>query len=163
MAQPAKNGELIKVPNTLKAKIGGRMAKVDKEAIARAESALQSLSCRFDDWIATETSKLEAAHDKVTAGSLAQPEGRELFTVAHDLKGLGTTYGYPLVTALASSLCDITLSQPIREKAPKDLVTAHVQAIRAAVNSNIKSTDHPVGGQLCLELKKKSEDFLDTI
>jgi len=163
MTQPAKNGELIKVPNTLRIKIGGRMAKVDKEAVAKAEAALASLSSNFDDWIATEVAKLETAHKRVSSGKLCGPEGRELFNAAHDLKGLGTTYGFPIVTEMAASLCDITLNQNIREKAPIALINAHVNAIRAAVTGGIKTIDHPIGGTLSIELKKKSTEFLDTL
>ncbi len=162
MAQPA-NGVLIKVPNTLKDKIGGRMAKVNTAAIAKAEAALASLSSNFDDWIAGEIDKLDTCRQAVDKGELAGDAGKQLFNCAHDLKGLGTTYGYPIVTQMADSLCDITNTQELREKAPLFLIDIHVDAIRAAVKSKIKVADHPVGGALVGEMQKRTKEFLSTL
>jgi hypothetical protein len=162
MAQPA-NGVLIKVPNTLKNKIGGRMSKVDNAAIAKAEAALASLSANFDDWIVGEIDKLDACRKAVDQGELSGKAGKELFNCAHDLKGLGTTYGYPIVTQMADSLCDITNTQELRDKAPLFLIDVHVDAIRAAVKSKIKVSDHPVGGVLVSEMQKKTREFLSSL
>lgn len=163
MALPQKNGELIKVPNTLKNKIGGSMAQVDVEAIARAEAAIASLSANFDDWIVIEVDKLEAARRAVDDDSLCGPAGKALFNSAHDLKGLGTTYGYPIVTDFADSLCSITNTQELRDKASLKLVDAHVNAIRAAVKNGIKENTHPIGGVLNAELQAKTKSFLSQI
>ncbi len=163
MNQAAKTGELIKVPNTLKNKIGGRMGKVNHAAIAKAEAASSSLSSNFEEWVADEVTKLEEARRKVDDGELSSPSGKELFGVSHDLKGLGTTYGYPLITQIADSLCGIIHTQELREKAPLRLVDAHVDAISAAIRGKIKDANHPVGSVLSSELRKKTREFLDTI
>ncbi|MCF6292772.1 MAG: Hpt domain-containing protein [Robiginitomaculum sp.] len=139
------------------------MAKVDLEAIAKAEQALEALSSNFDEWIVVELTKLVDARKDLPNNDMSGAEGKELFNRAHDLKGLGTTYGYPIVTAFASSLCDITGEAKIRAKAPIALVDAHINSIRAAVKSSIKTADHPVGGILSDELAKKTKQFLATI
>lgn len=163
MRPAVKEGELIKVPNTLKNKIGGTMAKVDTAAIAKAEAALASLSSSFDEWIVDETEKLEAARREVNSGGLAGDAGRALFNCGHDLKGLGTTYGYPIVSQIADSLCKITQEKEIRVQAPLFLIDAHVDSIRAAVKGGIKDVNHPVGSVLMAELQKKTNDFLTKI
>lgn len=157
------SGELIKVPNTLRRKIGGRMAKVDLQAVARAEAAIESLSSNFGEWILIELKKLEDARNALPNKDLSSAEGRELFNRAHDLKGLGTTYGYPIVTAFAKSLCDIIGTKDIRAKAPLALVNAHIDAINAAVKHSIKDVDHPIGGTLSKELRSQTIKFLETI
>lgn len=69
----------------------------------------------------------------------------ELFFRAHDLKGLGSTYQYPLVTRLAGSLCRL-LDDPSRRLAvPMVLIDAHIDAIRAVVRDRIQTDDHPTG------------------
>ncbi|VAV98551.1 hypothetical protein MNBD_ALPHA06-564 [hydrothermal vent metagenome] len=163
MRPAVKEGELIRVPNTLKNKIGGSMAKVDTAAIAKAEAALASLSSNFDEWIVDEVTKLEEARQKVDEGGLAGDAGRALFNCGHDLKGLGTTYGYPIVSQIADSLCKITHEKEIRVQAPLFLIDAHVDTIRAAVKSGIKDTNHPVGSVLISELQKKTDEFLTKI
>ncbi|MBL4617388.1 MAG: Hpt domain-containing protein [Robiginitomaculum sp.] len=139
------------------------MAKVDLKAIARAEEALESLSSNFDEWIVIELTKLIDARKSLPNNNMTGVEGRELFNRAHDLKGLGTTYGYPIVTAFASSLCDITGTKEVRAKAPIALVDAHIDSIRAAIKGSIKVTNHPIGGILSAELAKKTKQFLATI
>ncbi|MBL1429907.1 MAG: Hpt domain-containing protein [Robiginitomaculum sp.] len=139
------------------------MEKVDLKAIAKAEQALEALSSNFDDWIVVELTKLGDARKALPNNDMSGAEGKGLFHHAHDLKGLGTTYGYPIVTAFASSLCDIIGEAEIRAKAPITLVDAHIDSIRAAIKGSIKVTDHPVGKILSAELAKKTKQFLATI
>ena len=74
---------------------------------------------------------------------------------AHDLKGLGTTYGYQLITRIAGSLCRLIDDKDKRVQAPLDLVDAHIDAIKAAVRDEIKSDEHPVGRILVEELERR--------
>ncbi len=79
----------------------------------------------------------------------------------HDLKGLGTTYGFPLITRIAGSLCKLMDEPDKRHEAPMFLVDAHIDAIRAAVRDNICDTDHPVGKILADELEGRVLAYLD--
>lgn len=162
MGKTQNMGELITPPDTLRRKAGGSFGPANKDAIARAEAAMDGLSSRFDDWIGQEVTKLEAARKDVRDKGLSSDAGQALFNAAHDLKGLGATYGYPFVSAIADTLCKITLDADIRTKAPMELVNAHVDSIRAVVRGQIKTTDHPVGKKLVAELSGRVETFLAT-
>jgi hypothetical protein len=149
-------GQIIQVPNTLRMKVGagGRLGPLDPAAIAKAEAALKSLSGNFAQWLQDELTKLEAARQAVRAE--ASPATMEsLYLRTHDLKGLGTTYGYPMITRLAASLCQLTDDAEKRAKASIALVDAHIDAIRAAVRDDIKTDDHPVGRALAEELEAR--------
>ena len=74
---------------------------------------------------------------------------------AHDLKGLGGTYQYPLVTRMAASLCRITDTAERRADAPLFLIDAHIDAIKAVVRDGIQTDDHPVGRALAEELERQ--------
>lgn len=145
--------EVITPPNLLKAKVGGKLAPLDEKAIARAEAALKGLSAQFDDWMVEELTKLEAAHEASRAAGHDEKEVTVLFRCAHDIKGLGETYEYPLVSRLAKSLCTLIENEPARAKAHAGLVRAHVDAIKAAVRQQIRTSDHPVGAALLTELE----------
>ena len=58
MAMPEK-AQIIQVPNTLRAKVGGRLGALDAQAVAKAEAALADLSNHFEDWLMDEIRKLE--------------------------------------------------------------------------------------------------------
>lgn len=83
----------------------------------------------------------------------------DLFAAAHDLKGMGSTYGFPLATQLAASLCRLIETNAGREaaRAAPSLVTAHVDAIRAAMRDGVKSSANPLGRALLQALETRVE------
>lgn len=114
-------------------------------AAARAAAAMKEMSAQFDTWLREELEKLEAARQAYHASGV---ETSGLAGRAHDLKGLGGTYDYPLVSRIAGSL------QRVLETAPSDagLVDAHVDAIHAVVRDEMHDPLHPVGLALAQSL-----------
>jgi hypothetical protein len=151
--------QIIPAPNALKLKIGGKLS-LDTDAIARAEAALKSLSGQFSEWLQDEINKLEAARAEVHAQGMNPQTSEVLYMRAHDLKGLGTTYEFPLVSRIAASLCKLIDDPATRAKAPLYLIDAHIDAIKAAVRDNIKDAEHPVGQVLVTELERKVREQL---
>ena len=160
MAEPAfkpsdDDVEMIQVPNTLKLKVGSRFGALNAGAVARAEAALKSLSGQFGQWLQDEIGKLEAARAAIRAEGMNAETGSRLYTHSHDLKGLGTTYEFPIVTRMAGSLCKLIETPAERAATPLHLIDAHVDAIRAAVRDNIKDASHPMGKVICEALEQQ--------
>ena len=152
-------GQMIQVPNTLRLKVGGRLGAIDPAAIAKAEAALKSLSGNFAEWLADEVAKLEAARQRVRAEGLTPEAAENLYLRAHDLKGLGATYEYPLVTRIAGSLCKLIDDPDKRAGAPLFLVDAHIDAIKAAVKDGIQTDADPVGHALVTALEQRVYEY----
>jgi hypothetical protein len=152
--------EVIQVPNMLKLKVGGR-GGIDMAAIAKAEAALKSLSGNFAQWLNDEIVKLEAARQDVRARGLTAATVETLYLRAHDLKGLGATYDFPLITRLAASLCKLIDDPDTRLSAPMFLVDAHIDAIKACVRDDIRVDTHPVGKVLAAELEGRVAQYLE--
>jgi len=132
-------------PNMLRAKIGGGFSGINADAIARAEEALKAMSGQFGQWLQDEINKLDTAQATIRTDGYTTQTAEGLYFRAHDLKGLGATYQYPLVTRLAGSLCKL-MDDPIkRMQAPMVLIDAHIDAIRAVVRDQIQTDDHPTG------------------
>jgi hypothetical protein len=148
-------GQVIQVPNTLRLKVGGRFGAVDASAIAKAEAALKSLSGNFGAWLQDEVTKLEAARQQVKTEGATAETLEALYLRAHDLKGLGTTYEFPLITRMAASLCKLIDDKDKRMQAPMVLIDAHIDGVKAAVRDGIKTDDHPVGKILVEELERR--------
>src|SRR5436190_9409449 len=147
---------MIQPTNALRLKVGGgRLGAIDPAAIAKAEAALKSLASNFAQWLADEITKLEAARQQVRTVGVTVETMENLYLRAHDLKGLGTTYGYQLITRIAGSLCRMIDDKDKRSTSPMELVDAHINAIKAAVRDDIKSDDHPVGRLLVEELERR--------
>lgn len=148
-----KSVQVIQPTNTLRAKIGGRFGGIDPAAIAKAEAALKSLSGNFNEWLQDEITKLEAARQRIRAEGVNTETAEGLYLRAHDLKGLGGTYEYPLITRIAGSLCKLIDDPATRVEAPMFLVDAHIDAIKAAFRDEIRTDTHPVGRVLAEELE----------
>lgn len=152
--------QVIPPSNTLRLKVGAsRLGGVDPAAIAKAEAALKSLAGNFSQWLQDEITKLDAARQEVRAQGVTPETMENLYLRAHDLKGLGTTYGYQLITRIAGSLCKLIDEKDKRLDAPMSLIDAHIDAIKAAVRDDIKSDTHPVGAALAQELERKVREF----
>ena len=152
--------EMIQVPNTLMRKVGPRFGGIDPSAVAKAEAALKNLSGQFSQWLNDEVGKLEEARTVIRTQGISPAAADQLYIHAHDLKGLGTTYEFPLITRLAGSLCKLMDDASKRVTAPMVLVDGHIDAIRAAVRDNIRDTNHPVGKMLAEELEGSVTRYL---
>lgn len=141
-------------------KVGGGFGGIDASAIARAEAALQAMSAQFGQWLDDELVKLDAAQSAIRTKGLTPETGEYLYCRAHDLKGLGTTYQYPLVTRLAGSLCRLLDDADKRMAAPMTLVDAHVDAIKAVVRDKIQTDEHPTGRVLAETLESRVAEHM---
>ncbi len=155
-----QTGQVIQVPNTLKLKVGGRFGGIDPSAIAKAEAALKSLSSNFSEWLQDEITKLDAARARIKAEGWSADTAENLYLRAHDLKGLGTTYEYPLITRIAASLCKMIDDPGTRLNSPMHILDAHIDAIKACVRDQIKDAANPIGKMLAEELESKVKEFL---
>ena len=142
-------------PPNLRLKLGGRFGAIDPSAIAKAEAALKSLSGNFAQWLSDEVVKLDAARQRVRDEGVNAETMETLYLRAHDLKGLGTTYEFPLITRIGASLCRLIDDKDKRLTVSMALVHAHIDGIKAAVRDDIKTDEHPVGRVLIEELERK--------
>ena len=147
-------------PSPLRDRIGPRDKAAELRALARAEAALATLSANFDAWMDDDLSKLSAARDAMLLHGVDDSTIDKLFTPALDLKGLGATYDYPLVTRLAASLCKLLGDGDTVLQGPLPLVDAHVSAIKATVREGARSGNDPMGLALAGELERHTNSCL---
>jgi chemotaxis protein histidine kinase CheA len=137
---------------SLRPRIGGGFG-INADAIARAEEALKAMSAQFGQWLNDEIDKMDQAQADIREKGLTADTANALYFRAHDLKGLGTTYEYPLVTRIAGSLCRLLDDAATRAEAPLTIVHAHVDAIRSVVRDQIKTDENPTGRVLAESLE----------
>lgn len=160
MTKPA---QFIQPPNALRLKVGGAgFGGIDAAAVARAEAALKDLSSQFGQWLNDEVAKLEAARTEIRVVGVMPQTMEQLYMRAHDLKGLGATYQYPIVTRIAASLCKL-IDDKVRMQAPLFLIDAHIDAVRAVVRDQIQTDEHPVGRTLVTELEQRTAEHLSSL
>jgi hypothetical protein len=78
---------------------------------------------------------------------------KDLYNIAHNIKGQGSSFGYPLVTRIGQSLC--TLVRQEREFSDADLAVmqAHLDALRLILTKDIKGEGGAVGAKLAERLE----------
>jgi chemotaxis protein histidine kinase CheA len=152
--------EVFMPPNMLKAKLGGTISGLDMAAVKRAEAAMETLKSEFTDWITTDIAKLGEVYDAFLANRNATTAD-ELFRASHDLKGQATTFEFPLIARVSSSLCKLIdeLKQP--EAISTALVDAHIGAIRVIFRDKIKSISNITALTLVEELEARVREALE--
>ena len=156
----SNSAQVIRPPNTLRLKVGGAFGGIDANAIAKAEEALKAMSSQFGQWLQDEIVKLDKAQADIRSEGYNAQTAEALYFRAHDLKGLGATYQYPLVTRLAGSLCKMMDDPAKRGTAPRTLIDAHIDAIKAVVRDQIQTDEHPTGRILAETLEAGVADHL---
>jgi chemotaxis protein histidine kinase CheA len=136
-----------------------RRLRIDPNAVARAEAALAAMSVNFDEWLRIEITRMEDAMSAVQSQGRNEENMEALYHRAHDLKGLGATYGFPIISQIAGTLCRLIDSADRRMSAPMSLVAVHVEAIKAAARNGIRTDADPVGRALVLELESTVAAF----
>lgn len=95
--------------------------------LARAQAAVAALSRDYLVWARAD---IEAAQ-RLLAAAQSEPDRRPehvagLFNVAHNIKGQGSSFGYPLMTRLGQSLCQLTRAPGSFVDADFALAIAHL-------------------------------------
>lgn len=133
----------------------------DANAVARADKALQAMGDEMQTWLTEDAERLQQARLAADAAGWTADTAETVAGVAHDLKGMGATYGSTLATQIAASLCRLIETDAGKAETQRDptLARAHVDALRAAVRDGISSPKHPIGRAL-LQALEASVDAL---
>lgn len=131
------------------------------KAVQRAEQALSLLSEQFSDWMEAEVASLETARDTFLAANDRASAVADVFRSAHDMKGQGETFGFPIAARAAANLTQF-LEQIDDASAPvvAIVVDEHVKAIRAMLAEDARDESHPIALKLVGELEKVCNDLL---
>jgi HPt (histidine-containing phosphotransfer) domain-containing protein len=144
--------EIIHLPNRLGKKVG--RVTLDPEKLAKAQAVVAALAQDYLPRLLEDTRNL-AARWKETAGASESLD--QLHRMAHDIKGQGSTFGYPLATAVASALCKLFTSDIFAHPKARDVVDAHIAALVGIASEPITGDGGPVGAALIEGLRKTRE------
>ncbi|CAA7626299.1 Hpt domain-containing protein [Magnetospirillum sp. SS-4] len=125
---------------------------LDPAALARAEAALADLSGRYLEWAEADLVRMEACLREIMDRPEDRPEllGR-LFAVAHDMKGQGATFDYPLVSHLGNRLCRLVEGSPSPSPESLDRIARLVAALGKVVRGRLSGDGGDEGRRLLAE------------
>jgi HPt (histidine-containing phosphotransfer) domain-containing protein len=153
-----KDHEVITPPNKLEGVASDALDGDDP--VARAEAALAQLSSEFSGWMDDECEQLDRARRSVRQAGMAAQQREALFRAAHDIKGQAATLGFPLVAAVAESLCLLIDETDDPRRIPLALIDQHVDAVRAIIREHDRPQAEAVASRLTRTLRDVCDDFL---
>lgn len=161
-AKTASDVWCFKLPNTLKEKAGGGKGggppTLPADVLEQAEQSLERAALDFTEWAQSYLSNLakhcEEADEAPEKRALILAQVNEL---AHELRGQGGTFGYPLISVFGKMLYEAT-----REGCPVTdnqigIVRAHIDTMRAVIREKIAGDGGALGKELLASLKSAVE------
>jgi len=151
--------EVIVPPNRLK-KALKRAGEDDRDPLTDAEEALEHLSAQFQSWMDDECAQLDKARRLLNAQGSTEETRQILFRAAHDIKGHGATFGYPMAADVADSLCRLIEHCADFARIPAGFIDQCVDAVRAIIRERNEPNAEATAAALAKELRAAVDAFL---
>lgn len=155
MDKPKILVKLYRPRNRLLEKAGGIGASAETvifspEILEDTEAQFQEVISDYPDWVQETLNTLTALVEVcVNFPDKRRINYKKIQEIAHEMKGQGGTFGYPLVSTFGDSLYDFTGDNAGVSDNHVQIIKAHTDAMKATINGRI----HGDGGQIGTELK----------
>lgn len=140
--------------NRLAAKVGGQptgeLPKLDVEILKKVEEKITEMSGDYSHWVADEIKKMGECLLKLKEpGANIRALIARINRSAHEMRGQGGIFGYPLITEFAKSLF-LTTNKNIQAISDNEyeLIKAHVDAIRVVIAEKVEGDGGETGRAL---------------
>ena len=140
---------------------GSAANKIDADTFRRAEEAVSKLAEQYREWAQSD---IEMLRDLLTKLNADSPDRADVYdkirAIAHDMRGQGSTFGYPLITRIARSISH-TIKEGSGDEAIDALVQAHVDAMADIVDNSLDGDGGDDGARVIKDLEAALERALD--
>jgi CheY-like chemotaxis protein len=149
------------VPRALRRKVGSDF-QANIATIVKIQKELDEWNDDFMKWtneyIGQINRRIAAAAAK-DAGS-RRADFSEINRISHELRGQGGIFGYPLVSAVAKSLFELTKDTLDRSDECLQLIKDHVGTLRAVLRDEVRGDGGQVGIEIIKALRQANAKFL---
>lgn len=145
--------EIINPPNTLKGKVSYSPNGVDLDMLEKAEQIIASLQGNYLEWVVEDLNRLQAAYERALADGDRTEAMKEIFHIAHDVKGQGGSFGYHLMTAIGNQLCRFVEAREECGAAELDVIKLHIDAMRLVIAERLEGTGGTGGERMLAGLQ----------
>ncbi len=142
MSDDNDSSRVFTPPNLLRAKVGNKPGPDLDQIVAKAEAALTELQDDYEVWIRDDLKALREA-----VASLRQEVNptvlERIKIMSHEIKGQGSTYGYPLLTIVGHFLYGFIDRDEDVAARHLALIDAHVDFMALVLSQKIRDEDDP--------------------
>lgn len=127
--------------------------------LERVSAGIDDLKQEYESELQVELKRLgDAAAEMAGADDAEQAAAlQEIYDLAHEIRGLAGSFGYPLLTKVANALCGFIERKAARPAKTVEVVECHVGALRAVAAGGVTGD----GGQQGLELLASLAALID--
>jgi hypothetical protein len=131
------------------------------DTLARAEEATTLLKQNYTVWAREDVEKGQRHLDDANGDpARARMHLDGLFAVMHNVKGQGSSFGYPLVTRIAQSLCKLVGSKHDAGAPMLRVAQAHLDALKLVLDQKIEGAGGETGEKLADKLETLAQELL---
>jgi chemotaxis protein histidine kinase CheA len=125
-----------------------------------SRQGIDKLKDTYLHWTKTQLKKLHGHLQLLEREDLTKPDSlvSEIFDLAHNIKGLGGSFGYYLMTDIASSLCEYVRYMDRVSDIRTDIISAHVTAMDVVIAEEIEGSGGEEGNEIIVRLQKLIEE-----
>jgi len=112
------------------------------------------LVSQFVEWTSDALLELRQFTDAMSADTVqGSSDVQRLYDLVHNIKGMGTSFDFQLMTVVGASLCNYIKSLGEGEAVNKRILDAHVRAFEVVLSNRIKGDGGPQGSALKARLE----------
>jgi hypothetical protein len=157
---------LYRFRNALKEKVGyvggapGEPVRIDPAALERANAALEQMKEDYPDWVQKHIEELRLNHARcVDTPNERLKHYTKMREIAHDMKGQGGTFGYPLITTFATSLYEFVGPRAGTTDNHIEVIKSHIDSMAAVIKDRVKGSGGEIGQALTKGLHEAIERY----
>jgi chemotaxis protein histidine kinase CheA len=127
------------------------------QAVGGAQAQIETLKDEFTDWVKDGLTRLQSAIQLAETHPANATLIEDAFRNSCELRDIGTTMGYELVTFVANHLCEVL--EAIRDGAAYDkvLIRCHLDALQLARQDSYKNVSPDQVPELCDGLRRAAQ------
>ena len=127
--------------------------------LQRVNAGIDKLQQDYEEELQAELRALGVAADLLAEAERGEAKRLlgELFDLAHEIRGLAGSFGYPLLSKIANALCTVIERQSAFNSAIIEVVLHHVGAMRAVAAGSVKGDGGRQGAELLASLQALTE------
>jgi chemotaxis protein histidine kinase CheA len=151
-----KKAEFITPPNNLKLKVQVAPGEkgIDLATLERAESVISDMQNSYLEWVENDLKSLEDAIAEASKsdGDL-KAHFEKIFSISHDIKGQGGSFGYQMMTNIGNQLCRFIETLDTPSKADIHIVRLHFDAMKLVIAKRMEGDGGKTGEELVAGLQ----------
>ncbi|HAT36131.1 MAG TPA: hypothetical protein DCS82_10465 [Rhodospirillaceae bacterium] len=150
------DAKIMQPPTKLASKVR-RGGDIDPAAaIAKADAIVANVAKEFEDSLTDEFAELDRLFEIYSKSNSSQ-DLDAIFRRIHNLRGQGTTLGFPLISRIGTSFCRYMIERPDGIDVKPTIIEQHLAALRCVYQQRIED----VGDKVSQEVASALEQVVD--